>query len=70
MASPSSAAAAGPNGVDFVKDTYLPIINNRPADYKEWRKRILLYKKKSEINKKTKEATINLMASLSGIAWC
>ena len=53
-----------------MKDTYLPIFNNRPADYKEWRKRILLYKKKSEINKKTKEATINLMASLSGIAWC
>lgn len=29
----------------------------------------MLYKKKSEINKKSREATINLMTSLSGIAW-
>jgi len=69
LASPSSAAAAGPNGVDFVKDTYIPIFSNRPGDYKEWRKRILMTKKKSDINKKTKEATINLMTSLSGFAW-
>ena len=59
----------GPNGVDFVKDTYIPIFTNRPGDYKEWRKRILLYKKKSDLNKKSREATINLMTSLSGIAW-
>ena len=32
-------------------------------------KRILLYKKKSDINKKSKEATINLMTSLSDISW-
>ena len=69
MASQTSAASLGPNGVDFVKDTYIPIFTNRPGDYKEWRKRILLYKKKSDLNKKSREATINLMTSLSGIAW-
>ena len=69
MASQTSAASLGPNGVDFVKDTYIPIFTNRPGDYKEWRKRILLYKKKSDLNKKSREATINLMPSLSGIAW-
>jgi len=57
------------NGVDFVKDTYIPIFTNKPDDYKEWRQRILLYKRKSDLNKKQKEATINLMTSLSGIAW-
>jgi hypothetical protein len=57
------------HGVDFVKDTYIPIFTNKPGDYKEWRQRILLYKRKSDLNKKQKEATINLMTSLSGIAW-
>ena len=57
------------NGVDFVKDTYIPIFTNKPGDYKEWRQRILLYKRKSDLKKKQKEATINLMTSLSGIAW-
>eukprot|EP00435_Cladocopium_sp_Y103_P003506 s4281_g1.t1 len=55
--------------MDFVKDTYIPIFTNRPADYREWRQRIVLHKKKSDINKKGKEATINLMTSLNGIAW-
>lgn len=57
------------NGVDFVKDTYIPIFTNKPGDYKEWRQRILLYKRKSDLNKKQKDPTINLMTSLSGIAW-
>ena len=63
------ALSSGPNGVVFVKDTYIPIFTNRPADHREWRQRIMQYKKKSEINKKNREATINLMPSLSGIAW-
>ena len=63
------AHSASSTGVDFVKDTYIPVFSNRPADYKEWRKRILLYKKKSDINKKGREATINLLTSLSGVAW-
>ena len=57
------------NGVDLVKDTYIPIFTNKPGDYKEWRQRILLYKRKSDLKKKQKEAAINLMTSLSGIAW-
>ena len=68
MASQSSGAVIGPSAVDFVKDTYIPIFTDRPGDYKEWRKRILLYKKKSDINKKSKEATINLMTSLNLVA--
>lgn len=64
----TSAVASNPmHGVDFVEDTYIPIFTNKPSGYKEWRQRILLYK--SGINKKQKEATINLMTFLSGIAW-
>ena len=44
---------------DFVKDTYIPLFNNQPSEYREWRKR--------DVNKKSKEATINLLTSLSSI---
>ena len=57
------------NGIDLVKDTYIPVFSNKPSDYKEWRKRILLYKMKLDISKKSKEACINLMTSLTGLAW-
>ena len=50
------------NVVDFLKDTYIPIFTNKSDDYKDWRQRILLYKRKSDLNKKQK-ATINLMTS-------
>ena len=52
--------------MDLVKDTYIPIFSNRPEDYREWRTRIVLYKKKLDIQKKSKEACINLMTSLTG----
>ena len=55
--------------MDLVKDTYIPIFSNRPEDYREWRTRIVLYKKKLDIQKKSKEACINLMTSLTGTAW-
>ena len=45
------------------KDTYIPIFNTSPGDYKEWRSRINLYRKKP------KEAVINLLTSLSGVSW-
>ena len=37
--------------------------------YREWRTRIVLYKRKLELQKKDKEACINLMTSLTGVAW-
>eukprot|EP00435_Cladocopium_sp_Y103_P016107 s2023_g4.t1 len=57
------------SGVETMKDTYIPIFSNKPGDYKEWRSRINLYRMKLEIQGKTKEATINLLTSLSGVAW-
>ena len=43
------------NGEDFVKDTYIPIFTNKHSDYREWRQQILLYKRKSDLNKKWKQ---------------
>ena len=75
MSSPSAAAttANGGNGsgggIDTIKDTYIPVFNNKPEDYREWRQRINLYKKKLSLQGKDKEAVINLLTSLQGVAW-
>ena len=70
--SPSSmattASAAAFTG-DTVKDNYIPLFSNRPSDYKEWRKRVKLYHRKLELQKRGKEATINLLTSLMGVSW-
>ena len=64
-----ASSSTGTTPLDLQKDTYIPIYNNKPGDYREWRARILLYKKKLDLQKKSKEACINLMTSLTGIAW-
>ena len=56
-------------GVETIKDTYIPIFNTSPGDYKEWRSRINLYRKKLDLQGKSKEAVINLLTSLSGVSW-
>ena len=65
----TSPTAASSHVGDTVRDNYIPLFSNKPQDYKEWQKRIKLYQKKMELQKKNKEATINLLTSLSGISW-
>lgn len=65
----STAAASSNAPMDLVKDTYIPIFSNRPSDYREWRQRIVLYRKKLELQKESKEERINLMTSLTGTSW-
>ena len=65
----TSPTAASSHVGDTVRDNYIPLFSDKPQDYKEWRKRIKLYQKKMELQKKNKEATINLLTSLSGISW-
>jgi hypothetical protein len=65
----TSPTAASSHVGDTVRDNYIPLFSNKPQDYKEWRKRIKLYQKKMDLQKKSKEATINLLTSLSGISW-
>ena len=65
----TSTANGGLSGIDTIKDTYIPVFNNKPEDYREWRQRINLYKKKLSLQGKEKEAVINLLTSLQGVAW-
>jgi len=57
------------NSSDITKDNFIPIFSNRIADYREWRLRIGLYFRKMSLQNKKKEATINLLTSLHGLAW-
>ena len=54
---------------DVTKDNFIPLFNNKIADYREWRLRIGLYHRKMVLQNKKKEATINLLTSLNGLAW-
>ena len=69
MASSSGKAESSGPAVDVIKDSYIPIFNNRPGDYREYRARVMLYKQKMDLQKRPKEATINLLTSLTDIAW-
>lgn len=49
---------------------HVPLLfDNKTSSHKEWRARALLYGKKMAIQGKNKGATINLLTSLSGLAW-
>ena len=39
-------------GMEMQKDTYIPVFTNRPQDYREWRQRINLYRRKLELQNK------------------
>ena len=56
-------------GMEMQKDTYIPVFTNRPQDYREWRQRINLYRRKLELQNKSKEAVLNVLTSLHGVAW-
>ena len=68
MTSPETSTTTS-HTTDITKDNFIPLFNNRIADYREWRLRIGLYHRKMVLQNKKKEATINLLTSLSGLAW-
>jgi hypothetical protein len=55
--------------MELMKDTYIPVFSNKPTDYREWRQRINLYRRKLELQNKGKEAVLNVLTSLHGVAW-
>ena len=69
MSHPSALATGASTTYETVKDSYVPVFSNRPADYREWRQRINLYYKKMVLQKRPQEDTINLVTTLTGVAW-
>ena len=74
---PSSAngpGSASSGTGDVVRDNYIPLFyiplfDGKPANYKEWRKRISLYQMKMKLGKKQQEGIINLLTSFTGVVW-
>ena len=52
-----------------VKDNFIPLFDGSPGTYREWRKRILIYSRKMQLQKREGEAVLNLLGSLQGSAW-
>ena len=72
--STSSQAAAGqtnvPSGVSTAKlDNYVPVFSNNMQDYREFRKRCEIYRKKMQSGNHTSEVVYNLVTLMTGKAW-
>ena len=51
------------------KDNFIPLFSGQPSEYKEWRKRILIYQHKMVLAKRASEGVLNLIGSQTGTAW-
>eukprot|EP00435_Cladocopium_sp_Y103_P028540 s5461_g7.t1 len=67
MAAPTSSSTQLDQ--QSTRDSFIPIFDGTPANYKEWRKRIIIYSKKMELMNRKGECVLNLLGSLQGTAW-
>ena len=69
----SSQAAGQTNvhsGVSTAKlDNYVPVFSNNMQDYREFRKRCEIYRKKMQLGNRTNEVVYNLVTLMTGKAW-
>ena len=68
---PPPTQAADPQTAEFqnLRDSYVPLFNGQPAEYKEYRKRLSLYHKKMLLSKRGGEAVLNIIGSFTGVVW-
>ena len=65
-----SAGQAVPTGVSTAKlDNYVPVFSNAMQDYREFRKRCEIYRKKMQIGNRQSEVVYNLVTLMSGKSW-
>ena len=63
--SPTSPTETSP----YVKDSFVPRFDNTISGYKEWRKRVQLYARRLELQGRSKEVAMNVLAVLEGSSW-
>ena len=68
MAQQPAASSAGGGAKDF-KDNIVPRFDNQTTTYREWRKRVLLYTRKLQLQGRSNEAALNILATLEGPSW-
>ena len=64
-----AASSSAVGSADVVKDSFNPFFDGKPSSYGEYCQGLVLYYKKMKLQKKPIEATINLLTSLTGVAW-
>ena len=52
-----------------VRDSFVPLFNGQPSEYREWRQRVQLYYKKMTLAKKGSEGVLNIVGSFKGVVW-
>ena len=52
-----------------LRDSYVPLFSGQPADYREWRQRIQLYRRKMLLSKRANESVLNIVGSFKGVVW-
>ena len=63
-------AANGSSGVNTGKaDSYVPIFDNVQRNYREFRRRAEMYRKKMDLANRSKETVYNIVTMLTGRAW-
>ena len=60
---PTTQAADSSNDYLNLRDSYVPLFNGQPSEYREYRKRLLLYQKKMLLSKRGGEAVLNIIGS-------
>ena len=68
-ATASSGLANGAGGSRDLKDNYASRFENTTTSYKEWRRRVLLYARKLEIQGRKTEVALNVLSTLEGSSW-
>ena len=65
----NAGEASSPNVNTARLDNYVPTFNNVQKDYREFRKRVEIYKKKMEIGGRRQEVVYNVVTMLTGKSW-
>ena len=63
-----SSQTEGAAGRDL-KDNIVPRFDNQMGTYKEWRKRVMLYARKLQLQGRQNETALNVLATLDGVSW-
>ncbi len=65
----ASQTGAVPKAYTGKAHELVPEFGNKASEYKEYRKRVMLYERKMYLSGRQKETAFNLMSTLSGRAW-
>ena len=69
VGSGAMAASAASRPYAAKAHEYVPEFSNKATDYKEFKKRVILYEKKMALANRKGETAFNVMAALTGRAW-